>query len=231
MIFDGGINTSLEKGETIEDSLANMAAMQPALMVVRCGEGIDLKNFSQASPFPVLNAGWGTSSHPSQALLDVFTLRKYWKTFNDKKLLIVGDLKHSRVASSHIQLAQKLGYLVGQCAPAEFQSMNPQVLRFDSLVDGLVWADAVMALRFQFERHERVPSLDRTSYREKYGINPEVWKKTQKDCLLLHPGPINHGIEIDSEILEHGNCKILEQVQNGIFVREALIRTALGENV
>lgn len=230
MIFDGGINSSLEKGETVEDSIYNMAAMSPRLMIVRCGQSVDLPKFAQKFSFPILNAGWGVSAHPSQALLDLYTLRKYWNSFAGKKLLIVGDVKHSRVVASHRELARTLGIQIAQCGPKEFRSEDPQLLNFEKLEEGLPWADAVMALRFQFERHGSSEAFDKDDYRKKYGINLENFARAAKHCLLLHPGPINHGIELETEVLSIPQCKVLEQVHHGVFVREALIRISMGES-
>lgn len=229
IVFDGGINTSLEKGETVEDSLANMSAMGPRLLIIRCGSSLDLGSLVSRLSTPILNAGWGVYSHPSQALLDFYTLRKYWGDFNGKKILIVGDVKHSRVAASHRQLGRILGVEVAQCGPPGFLSEEP-MRTFVDLNEGLRWADAVMTLRFQFERHTTQSSLDIETYREQFGISLSRWELAQEHCQLLHPGPINHGIEIESEMLSHPRCRVLEQVHNGVFVREALIRQSLGEN-
>ncbi len=230
LVFDGGLKTSLEKGESIDDSILNMAAMNPQLMVIRCGENVDLEKYVQKFSFPFLNAGWGTKSHPSQALLDAFTLRQQWKTLAGKKLLIVGDVKHSRVASSHIDLAQALGYEVAQCGPSQYLSSHSQIKTFSEISAGLQWADAVMALRFQFERHDKEQEFSRDHYSAEYGLNQKRLKQLKADAWILHPGPINHGIEIESDVLLDPRCLVLKQVSNGVYVREAIVRMVLGEN-
>lgn len=229
IVFDGGLNTSLEKGETIEDSILNMAAMQPRLMIVRCGQHIELQKFSQQFNFPVLNAGWGVKSHPTQALLDLMTLKQKWLNFVGKRLLIVGDVKHSRVASSHIELASKLGIEIAQCGPQDFLSENSQYKTFHELKPALAWADAVMALRFQFERHAGEQSFQKEDYRKKFGISSDCLKSLKKESWILHPGPINQGIELEAEVLSDPRSLVMNQVSNGVYLREALLRMALGE--
>lgn len=144
--FDSGATSSLEKGETVEDAILNVAAMKPDVLVIRAPATLPLKTICQKINLPVLCAGWGSFSHPTQALLDVFTLRNHWagrgQKVNGKKLLIVGDLKHSRVASSHIQLAKILGYEIGQCGPQDFLSEDQSLKSFADLAEGLKWANA-----------------------------------------------------------------------------------------
>lgn len=230
LVFEAGQKTSLEKGETIEDSLLNIAAMMPRMVVVRCGDSVDLAGIARKLPVPVINAGWGVQGHPSQALLDLYTLRNSWKEMAGKKLLIVGDLKHSRVVSSHVEMFQKLGMELGQCGPKGFLLENPAVQNFEKLREGLQWADAVMALRFQFERHSASLHFSREDYRSQFGLNMDSVKHLKANGMILHPGPINHGIELETEVLSDPRCKVLEQVRNGVFVREAVLRTILSES-
>lgn len=229
IVFDGGLNTSLEKGETIQDSILNMAAMNPRLMIVRCGQQVQLDTFANDSIFPVLNAGWGIHSHPSQALLDLFTLKQKWGSLRGKKLLIIGDVKHSRVASSHLQIGKILGLEIAQCGPKDYLRNRSEVQTFDDLGQGLVWADAIMALRFQFERHSGQQNFNKEEFRKQFGINANSLARMKSDTWVLHPGPINHGIEIESEVLGDARCLVMNQVNNGVYIREALVRMTLGE--
>ncbi len=231
VIFESGRNTSLEKGETIEDSLLNIAAMMPKALVVRCGDAVPLREISRVLSVPVINAGWGIHGHPTQALLDAFTLQKAWGSLQGKRLLVVGDLIHSRVIASHLELAPKIGLELGQCGPRDFLLREGPVKSFSYLSEGLAWADAVMALRFQFERHKEAIAFSQEAFRVEFGLNRESVKNLKPEGLILHPGPINHGIEIETEILKDPRCKVLEQVQNGVFVRESLLRLTLGEQV
>ncbi len=231
LVFDGGIKTSLEKGETFEDSLLNMAAMEPKALVVRCGDSVPLAEIAPKLKVPLINAGWGVQGHPTQALLDQLTLLSKWKSLAGKKLLIVGDLKHSRVAASHLELAEKTGVQLGQCGPADFLSGSSKIRSFESLPEALSWADAVMALRFQFERHDSSVALSKEDYRSRYGLNRDSLKKLKPDGWIMHPGPINHGIEMESEVLSDARSIVLEQVRHGVFLREAVLRMTLGESL
>jgi aspartate carbamoyltransferase catalytic subunit len=230
LVFEGGQKTSLEKGETVEDSLLNIAAMMPKIVVTRCQDLVDLAKIAPRLGVPVVNAGWGVKGHPTQALLDAYTLRNAWKDLAGKKLLIVGDVKHSRVVASHLEIYQRLGFELGQCGPRGFLLANENVQTFEKLREGLEWADAVMALRFQFERHDASLQFSKEEYRSHFGLNAESVTSLKKQGLILHPGPINHGIEMETEVLSDPRCKVLEQVQNGVFVREAILRTILGES-
>jgi aspartate carbamoyltransferase catalytic subunit len=227
--FDSGAKSSLEKGETVEDAIFNVAAMSPDVLVIRASAELPLKDIAKKIKVPVINAGWGILSHPTQALLDMLTLRSRWKSLNHKKILIVGDLKHSRVAGSHFQLAQILGYQIGQCGPAHFLSNHPSIQTFHNLGEGLKWADAVMALRNQFERHEANTNFSKETFRAQFGLNGENLKNLSNNGFILHPGPINHGIELETDVLLDKRCLVLDQVQHGVYLREALLRSLLGE--
>lgn len=230
LIFDGGANTSLEKGETVEDSILNIAAMRPKFLVIRCGDQVDLRALSQQVEMPIINAGWGIKGHPTQALLDVFTMSEYCPSLTGLRVLILGDVRHSRVAASHFELLPKLGIEVGLCGPSEFLVEQPDIKKFRSLPEALSWAQVVMALRVQFERHDQSPAeknkplLDREDYRASFGLNSRVLRDFDPAGIIMHPGPINHGLELESEVLQDPRCKVLQQVTNGVFVREQLLR-------
>ncbi|MEN0058193.1 MAG: aspartate carbamoyltransferase catalytic subunit [Bdellovibrio sp.] len=220
--LDGKSGSSLEKGETYEDTVLNVAAMSPSFVVIRCGDELDLRALSQQIAMPILNAGWGKKGHPSQALLDAYTIRKHLGSCEGQRVLIVGDVRHSRVAASHFELAEKLGYEVALCGPAPFLPQERSSLRiFSSLREGLQWATVAMALRVQLERHEVSYSL--TEYREQFGFTRNNLQHLSEKALILHPGPINQGTELDAEILQDRRCKVLDQVANGVLIRQSLI--------
>jgi aspartate carbamoyltransferase catalytic subunit len=226
LILDGGIGTSIEKGETIEDTIQNVEALRPLFFVIRCGDHVDLAGIEKKISVPVINAGWGRRGHPTQALLDTLTIHEKFHTLENKNILFVGDIKHSRVASSHLELAQVLGYKIAFCAPEDFRP-NPlenKTQVFEHLDEALQWADAVIALRVQKERHDSENIFLIEDYRESFGINSVRLKNLKPESLIMHPGPINYGIEIESEVLADPRCVILKQVENGVFLREALIR-------
>ena len=246
MILDTGGGTSLEKGETVEDSILNLAAMDPLILVVRCGNDTNLEEISKRISIPIVNAGWGVVGHPTQALLDAFTFNQQFKNFSEMKLLMVGDIKHSRVASSHFSLGKILGYKIGICGPKNLaeppSGSGAQVEYFDNFDNALEWANVVMMLRFQFERHHvEVNSIEKSSgsyhpthrlitpeeARQTYGLTNERAKRLKPNVLIAHPGPVIHGVEMDSEVLRLPNCVVLNQVNNGVFVRQALLMNLL----
>lgn len=219
-LLEGKAGTSLEKGETIEDTILNVAAMKPDFMVIRAGQDLALEEIANSLSIPVLNAGWGHAAHPTQALLDVMTIEKDFASIENKRILIVGDVRHSRVASSHIQLAGILGYEIAICGPEEF-TRGASVHCFANLEDGLRWADVVMALRVQSERHSEKFALE--SYRNQYSLTQDKLKIFKSDGLILHPGPINYGVELERTVLKDSRNRIFEQVSNGVHIRQSLI--------
>lgn len=225
--LDAKKGSSLEKGETYEDTILNVNAMKPSFLVIRCGDELDLEDIKKKIQTPILNAGWGKRGHPTQGLLDAYTIRKHQGTCYGQRLLIVGDVRHSRVASSHFELASKLGYEVALCGPKEFLPENSKAKIFSSLKEGLQWATAAMALRVQLERHEGIYSL--TDYRREYGFTAENLKHLSKQALIMHPGPINQGTELDTDVLQDPRCQVLDQVSNGVLIRQALIYATLSE--
>ena len=226
LILDGGIGTSIEKGETFEDTIYNIQAMQPSFFVIRCNDLVDLSQLATQLKAPLINAGWGKQGHPTQALLDALTIHEKFGTLEKKNILFVGDIKHSRVVSSHIELSQKLNYNIGYCAPEELSPETAPnfVQKFNKLNEALEWADAVIALRVQKERHDNENLFLLEDYRENFGLNFLSLKNLKAESVIMHPGPINYGVEIESEVLKDVRCVILKQVENGVFLREALIR-------
>lgn len=220
--FDGANGTSLEKGETLEDTLLNIAAMKPQMMVIRSGAELDFHQLQKKVNIPIINAGWGAYGHPSQALLDMFTITREFSDFKKIKLLILGDIKHSRVASSHVELAKILGHKLAFCGPSFLTENSQGIERFHKLDEALKWANIVMPLRVQHERHQEKMNL--ADYISDYGLTKNKLAQASKDLMILHPGPVNHGVEIDSEVYFDSRSRILLQVENGIYIRRAIIR-------
>ncbi|MGE3387894.1 MAG: aspartate carbamoyltransferase, partial [Bdellovibrionales bacterium] len=226
--------SSISKGETFEDTLRNVAAMQPDLMVVRYGQDHGADQVIGKLPFPVVNGGIGALEHPTQALLDAFTIREFLGQVKGQKVLIVGDVLHSRVANSNLVLLRKMGAELAYCAPKEFVPSNPgwQPIRsFADLNEGMAWATVVMGLRIQKERHMPVQGigLSIAEYREKYRVGMDQLKNFKG--ILLHPGPVIRGIEFSDAVLSDPRCKVLDQVTNGVYVRAALLSMILGLEV
>ncbi len=225
--LDGAGGTSLEKGESPEDTVLNVEALRPDFLVIRCGDHLDLQALSQKIVTPIINAGWGKKGHPSQALLDAYTIQRYLGSLWGQRLLIVGDVRHSRVAASHFELAEKMGYEIALCGPEEFLPEQSSCRIFKNLSEGLAWATVAMALRVQLERHAQDYSL--AEYRSRFGFTVDNLKGLSDKALIMHPGPINHGTEMESDVLRDSRCVVLDQVRNGVYIRQALIALVAGE--
>ncbi len=231
MVLDGSAGTSLEKGESVIDTIRNIQAMQPQLFIIRCDQKLNLAELAETLTVPVINAGWGSEGHPTQALLDLLTLFEKDKILENKKILFVGDVKHSRVVSSHFELAKIFNYTIGICGPPEFlpDSASKKVFkRFETLQQGLAWADVVMALRVQKERHQE-NLFPAEKYHDMFGLNKRRLSALSASGWIMHPGPINYGIEMAENVLDDPRTLILQQVENGVFLREALIRNLIEE--
>lgn len=235
VLLDNPSISSLQKGETFEDTLRNVAAMRPDLMVVRYGVDKEADQSLEHLNTPVVNAGIGTMEHPTQALLDAYTILENRKKVEGERVLIVGDVLHSRVANSNLVLLSMLGAEVAYCAPEEFvprQEAWKGVKSFSDLDEGIKWATVVMGLRIQKERHgQQGIGLTVAEYRDRYRIGGDNLKAFVKDGILLHPGPVNRGVEISNFVLSDPRCRILDQVTNGVFVRAALLSFILGLEV
>lgn len=227
--------SSLSKGETLTDTVLNFTAMKPDVLVVRYGNSRELDALLPTLGLPVLNAGSGTLAHPTQGLLDAYTLRQEWGSLRGKRVLIFGDVLHSRVARSNFDVLTKLGAEVGVFGP---ESMMPAKgdrvfsdfgLRvFDSFEEALPWADACMGLRIQLERHETKPDEVAREYLASYGLTRDRLKHLRSDAVILHPGPINHGVEFAPEVVRDERSRVLRQVTNGVTIRAALLAMILG---
>ncbi len=223
--------SSLAKGETLADTVLNLEAMAPDVIVVRhagAGAGHLVARLCKAR---VINAGDGMHEHPTQALLDALTIREHKGRFEGLRVTIVGDLLHSRVLRSNLLLLRALGAEVTVCAPATL--MLPEAARFgvkattsiDDAVDG---ADVVMLLRIQLERMRGhfFPSL--REYFQRFGMTSERLRRAAPDAIVMHPGPMNRGVEIASDVADGPGSVILEQVANGVAVRMAVLYLLAG---
>jgi aspartate carbamoyltransferase catalytic subunit len=219
-------SSSLNKGESLIDTIKNILAMKVDLVVLRHPEPGSAKFLSNHVDAQIINAGDGTHEHPTQALLDAFSIQEKLNDLRGKKILIVGDISHSRVAISNIYCLQKLGARVAVCGPQtlipkNIYSLNVEV--FDNVRKALEWADVANILRVQHERMDRsyFPSI--REYQMRYGITMEKLQSLQKIPLIMHPGPINRGVEISSEVADSKYSIILDQVQNGVAIRMSVL--------
>jgi aspartate carbamoyltransferase catalytic subunit len=227
-------SSSLTKGESYADTVLNIAAMKPDAIVIRYGRSLELDELLPTLSIPVLNAGSGTQAHPTQALLDAFTIQKEMGSVKGRKVLIVGDIRHSRVARSNFDVLSKLGAEIGICGPAalmphEAESLIPGLKVFAELDEAIGWADVYMGLRIQLERHnaEELNLESLADYHEQFGLSDKRLKLLRSDAVILHPGPINHGVEFSEGVVRDSRSRVLNQVTNGVLIRAALLEQAL----
>ncbi len=221
--------SSLLKGESLLDTVKNILKMKTDGIIIRhtvAGVPHFLAYHLDKENIFVINAGDGTNEHPTQALLDAYTLYKKFKDFKNLKILIVGDIKHSRVAHSDILIFQKLGCEVYVSCPYSFLPLDFEKTNITHLLDfrkKLDSFDCVIALRVQKERHNLSYLSSIREYHLLYGIKKDDLNKMKKNALLMHPGPVNWGVELSYDVLEDERCVILDQVFNGVAIRMAVI--------
>lgn len=218
-------NSSVKKGETLLDTVHNILAMKVDMVVIRhSSPGVPIF-LSKHIDAHIVNAGDGTHEHPTQALLDAFSIREKFNEFKGLNVAIIGDILHSRVALSNIFCLLKLGANVRLCAPPTLMPKHITELGVEVSYDideTLAWCDVANVLRIQLERSDAAyfPSL--SEYAQFYGVNRERLDKLSKDITILHPGPINRGVEITSDVADSSHSVILDQVENGVAVRMAV---------
>ena len=228
-------SSSVKKGETLTDTVNNILAMKVDLVVLRHPNPGAAKFLSERIDAKVVNAGDGTHEHPTQALLDAYSIReKHGEDFNGKKVVIVGDILHSRVALSNIFCLQKLGAEVMVCGPTTLIPRNIKDLGVKvehNLRKALEWCDVANMLRIQLERQEMkfFPSL--REYSMLFGLDKALLDSLDKKITIMHPGPINRGVEITSDVADSDQSIILQQVENGVAIRMAVIYLLAGKIV
>jgi aspartate carbamoyltransferase catalytic subunit len=214
------------KGETFLDTLKNLEAMKPDIFVIRHSASGAPHRLAGRTSASVINAGDGMHEHPSQGLLDMMTIIERKRRLDGLSVLIVGDIAHSRVARSNILGLTKMGAKVLACAPPTLMPVDLDLMGAEvcsGVDDAIPDADVIMVLRLQKERMQQMllPSL--REYSIWYGINPKRMERARKDVIVMHPGPINRGVEISPEVADGPHSVILDQVTNGVAVRMALL--------
>lgn len=223
--------SSLSKGESLKDMIHTLDAMKPDMLVMRSSFAGVPRMMTEWIECPVVNAGDGRHEHPSQCLLDLMTIQEKKERLEGLKVSIIGDILNSRVAKSNMIAMRKIGMTVTVCGPATLLPVNIEQIAdhvtssLDEAIDG---ADVIMALRVQTERLERTAFPNVREYSKYFGLNLNRMKKAKKDALVLHPGPINQGVEISPEVAEGPWSVILDQVTNGVAVRMAILYLLLG---
>ncbi len=223
--------SSVQKGETLVDTARNLEAMRIDMVVIRHGASGAAQFLAERIESNVINAGDGTHEHPTQGLLDLLTLRDHLSTIEGKRICICGDVLHSRVARSNIWGLKKLGAEVAVCGP---RSLLPNAIEefgvtvFDRIEQAIEWADALNILRLQLERMSAGYIPSQREYNRVFGVTRERLERAPRDLLILHPGPMNRGVEIDSDVADGPQSLILEQVTNGLAVRMAVLYLLAG---
>ena len=225
-------NSATKKNETLMDTMQTLKAMQIDMFVIRHQQnGLPHRVAENIEGVSILNAGDGINAHPTQALLDMLTIRQHKKSFDSLSVAIVGDIRHSRVARSGIQAMKTLGTTdIRLIAPEtlHYKEETPELERFASLDQGIEGADVIMSLRLQKERMIAADIPDEQTYFDGFGLTSENLKLAKPDAIVMHPGPVNRGIELSSEVADGSQSVILQQVTNGIAVRMAVMEILAG---
>ena len=224
--------SSVNKGETLIDTVNNILAMKVDVVVMRHpnpGASVFLSRNIDAK---IINAGDGTHEHPTQALLDAYSIREKYGKVKGKKIVIIGDILHSRVALSNIYCLQKLGAEVRVCGPSTLipkYISSLAVKHFSNLQEALNWCDVANVLRIQLERQDVKYFSSLREYAMVYGINKDILINLDKEITIMHPGPINRGVELTSDVADSGKAIILDQVENGVAIRMAALYLLAGK--
>ncbi|MDE0092021.1 MAG: aspartate carbamoyltransferase catalytic subunit [Oligoflexia bacterium] len=226
ILFSDVQASSIVKGESLEETLRTLKSLNPSLIVLRY----------KGSPFqfddtvPVINGGFGSYEHPTQALVDAFTIQSTREKVKGQNILILGDVLHSRVSNSNLKLLKRLGAEVAFCSPSSLfpkDDLWKGVQCFQEINEGLKWADVVMCLRIQQERHDISIGLSLAEYRDQYHLGADQLKFLKKTAVILHPGPCIFGVEMSMDVLKDERNLISDQVTNGIFIRSAVLSLVL----
>ena len=218
-------SSSVNKGETLIDTVNNILAMKVDMIVMRHPDAGAATFLANHIDVPIINAGDGTHEHPTQALLDAYSIREKYSTINGKRVVIIGDILHSRVALSNIFCLKMLGAEVKVCGPSTLIPKYIESLGVSyepDLMTALEWCDVANMLRIQLERQDTkfFPSLK--EYSMMYGLNKECLDSLSKNITVMHPGPINRGVELTSDVADSKQAIILDQVENGVAIRMAV---------
>lgn len=219
--------SSVQKGESIYDTVRTLESMGLDAGVIRIKPSGVLQELAQHIQMPLINAGDGNNEHPTQALLDIYTMQQHFGTVEGLTVAIIGDIKHSRVARSNLWGLTAMGAKVYFCAPDNMKAPDLDGHVTYIPIEEALKSDVIMPLRVQLERHEHGMITSAEAYREHYGITVERERLMADHSIIMHPAPVNRGVEIDDEFIEHYRSKIFTQIANGVPVRMAVIERAL----
>ncbi|MDU0153423.1 aspartate carbamoyltransferase catalytic subunit [Bacillus cabrialesii] len=224
-----GTSTSVQKGETLYDTIRTLESIGVDVCVIRHSEDEYYKALVSQVNIPILNAGDGCGQHPTQSLLDLMTIYEEFNTFKGITVSIHGDIKHSRVARSNAEVLTRLGARVLFSGPSEWRDEENTFGTYVSTDEAVESSDVVMLLRIQNERHQSAVSQE--GYLKKYGLTVERAERMKQHAIIMHPAPVNRGVEIDDSLVESRKSRIFKQMQNGVFIRMAVIQRALQTKV
>ena len=216
-------SSSLQKGETFYDTVKTFESFGIDAVVIRDRKDRYYLDLIDRIHIPILNGGDGKMDHPTQSLLDLMTIREEFNHFDGLKIAIVGDIAHSRVAHTNIEVMQRLGMQCYISGPAEYQEAQYDFIDFDQAVETM---DVIMLLRVQHERHDQAMSISVEHYHQQYGLTMERVAKMKPHAIILHPAPFNRGVEIADDVVECEKSRIFKQINNGVYVRMAVLKRA-----
>lgn len=221
--FESSFSSTL-KGETLYDTVKTFEAIGVDALVIRhTDEGYYEKLIGKTN-VAIINGGDGSGQHPTQSLLDLFTIREEFGKFEGLKVVIAGDIAHSRVARSNADTLTRLGAEVTFLCPEEWKGEFEAIHEWD---DAVLQSDVIMLLRVQHERHDGKETFTKETYHNRYGLTLERAAKMKDDAIIMHPAPFNRGVEIDEELIECEKSRIFKQMENGVYVRMAVLETVL----
>ena len=218
-------NTNMKKGETLYDTAKTFEAIGADVLVIRHESDDWADELKDRMNVPIVNAGAGKKDHPTQSLLDAITIYQEFGSFDGLNIVIAGDIKHSRVARSNAQMLTKLGANVYFTGAPDFMD-DSLAYPYVTMDEAIEMSDVLMLLRIQHERHDQFSSST-VNYNEHYGLTIEREKKMKEHAIVLHPGPVNRGVEIDTTLVECDRSRIFKQMSNGVYVRMAVLTTQL----
>lgn len=219
-------SSSLKKGETFYDTVRTFESLGADILIIRSKINEYYQQLNNVK-VPILNAGDGVKDHPSQSLLDLYTIYEHFGYFKDLKIVIVGDISHSRVAHTNIEVMKRLGIKIYVSGPKEFQDGSAEYIEFEQAVKEM---DVVMMLRIQYERHIEDININKEEYLQQFGLDMIKVRIMKKNSIIMHPAPVNRNVEISDEVVECDKSKIFTQMENGVYVRMAMILHSLGED-
>nr|WP_285290290.1 aspartate carbamoyltransferase catalytic subunit [Bacillus sp. ISL-39] len=221
--------SSVLKGETLYDTVKTLEAIGTDALVIRHSADNYFSELENGISIPIINAGDGKGHHPTQSLLDLMTIQQEFGSFKDLTVTIIGDILHSRVARSNADALVRLGAKVIFSGPEDWVDQNnlPAGCCYMSVEEAIKWADVVMLLRVQHERHDGKLLFDKNEYHRNYGLTIERERLMKKGSIILHPAPINRGVEIADELVESPKSRIFKQMENGVYIRMAVLKRAL----